>query len=321
MKRITLTLVFVALVALAISACGSRQALTSATTTPTATDTPTPTSRPATAIPVASATPTRTPRPTNTVEPTATSVAASGGGVSSAVSGGSSATGGGSSAANIPASIDIYVPPACPEGTQYDPVRATCVDPDLIDCGPSPYNYNAVSGNWERLFYEVCWHTNHDAFEKMFHALNYTQVQELLAEYGLDGLTHDQQVDALLNAGYLGGPGGLEPIITCSDGYEFNTSTGKCEPDLPPDCGPNPYVFNEVKGEWERDFNKWCFGINRDPFEILFHKMDYTRVGQHLESVGLAGLTHDEQVAGLANLGYWNLDGAYVPDGAPTFPR
>jgi hypothetical protein len=147
--------------------------------------------------------------------------------------------------------------------------------------------------------------------------MSYAEVTAVLASKGLDGLSHEEQIAALNAEGYQGGPMGVTPY--CADGYEYNPNKGECVPDVAPDCGKNPYNFNDVQGVWERQFNRWCHAVTGDPFEVIFHKMVYTRVQNNLTAVGLGGLSHQEQIEGLAALGYWDIGDGSVPDGGLRF--
>ena len=208
--------------------------------------------------------------------------------------------------------------PSCGQGYTYDPGSGECVNVALVDCGPSPYNYNAVGGFWEREFNKWCFEPRDDAFESFFHGLTWPEAQAQLRALGLEGLTHEQQVTALFAFGLWNPVDALDSTdVECPDGTDWNILAQRCETIEPPDCGPNPYTFNTVGNHWERRFHNLCFESRDDPFEILFHGMTFAEAQTFLASKGLSGLSHDAQVNALSSLGYRDAFGAFIPVSLP----
>lgn len=204
--------------------------------------------------------------------------------------------------------------PWCPQDYAYSEDAGKCVYVAVVDCGPSPYNFNDVGGFWERDFNKWCFEHTDDPFESFFHEMSWPEAQARLAALGLSGLSKDAQVAALFAGGYWDPVSTVEDEpLECPEGKDWNPVEQRCEVIEPPDCGPNPYVFNEIGGHWERRFHNLCFESRDDPFEIFFHLMNWGEAQEFLASKGLSGLARQEQVSALVSLGYVSADGSFFP--------
>jgi hypothetical protein len=204
--------------------------------------------------------------------------------------------------------------PWCPKDYAYSEDAGKCVYIAVVDCGPSPYNFNDVGGFWERPFNKWCFEHTDDAFESFFHGLTWPEAQDRLNALGLGGLAKDAQVAALFAGGYWNPITEVEPEpLECPEGKDWNPLEQRCEVIEPPDCGPNPYVFNALGGHWERRFNNLCFEHRDDPFEVFFHQMTWGEAEAFLSGNSLSSLARHEQVSALVSLGYVDADGAFIP--------
>ena len=99
----------------------------------------------------------------------------------------------------------------------------------------------------------------------------------------------------------------------CPPGQVWDSDLGMCVPIEPPDCGPNPYLYNDVGGHWQRKFNHWCFFTTNDPFEAIFHNMTYAEAQAEMAGLGLAGLSREQQLQAFIQMGYWSETEGYMP--------
>jgi hypothetical protein len=150
----------------------------------------------------------------------------------------------------------------CPPGEAFDPYTSECNPVVLADCGQNPYHYNTIGNHWGRRFERTCFPETRDPFEGVFHGLNFAEAQAKLAELGLGGLTHPQQVNALIERGIWDPIG--EHVIT----EATKAGTGKLL--IPTDCGPVPYRYNAIGGHFERRFSAFCYPITNDINDLLY---------------------------------------------------
>lgn len=152
----------------------------------------------------------------------------------------------------------------CPENnTAWDPYLQRCVTVVRIDCGPNPYVFNTIGGHWERPFDETCFPETRDPFEGIFDRKTFDQAQDELAQLGLAGLTHDQQVQAFIDRGVWNVEG--ERVTSKLPPKDYTVKAQRVV-----DCGPNPYRYNAIGGHYERQFAAFCYPFTEDPNEVEY---------------------------------------------------